>query len=196
MVCTASVSKSAKRAPASQLRAGRYTEANAVKRPMRKLTGFTLTELLITITIAAILAAIAVPSFARLIRDTRLATSANSVVSVLNLARSEAAKRGTNVRVQSSTGTTAWQGGWTVYVDTNGNASPDADEITRIADALDGTLTLTGSVAVVQFRPMGTTTLAPTPVTFDLCNDRAAETDRRITISATGHSSVSTITCP
>lgn len=167
-----------------------------MKRPMRKLTGFTLTELLITVTIAAILAAVAAPSFARFIRDTRLATSANSIVSILNLGRSEAAKRGTNVRIQSNSGTTAWEGGWTVYVDTNGNATPDAGEITRIADALDGTLTLTGSVAVVQFRPMGTTTLAPTPVTFDLCNNVAAEPDRRITISATGHSSVATITCP
>ena len=73
-----------RKAGTSVAAAGRtYTEANAVKRPMRKLTGFTLTELLIPLTIPALLAAIAVPSFARLIRDTRLSTSANSVVSVL-----------------------------------------------------------------------------------------------------------------
>ncbi len=164
---------------------------------MRKLTGFTLMELLITITIAAILAAVAAPSFARLIRDTRLTTSANNLVSVLNLARSEAAKRGTNVFVQADSGTTAWGDGWTVLVDTNGSTVPDAgDQVTRVAEALDGILTLTGSVAVVQFRPTGTTTVAPTPVTFDLCNNRAAEPDRRITISATGHTSVTTVTCP
>ncbi|GMQ95632.1 MAG: type IVa pilus pseudopilin TppE [Gammaproteobacteria bacterium] len=163
---------------------------------MRKLTGFTLIELLITITIAAILSAVAAPSFSRLIRDTRLTTSANNLVSVLNLARSESAKRGANVFVQADSGTTAWESGWTVYVDTNGNAAPDAGEVTRVAEALDGTLTLAGSVAVVQFRPTGTTTVAPTPVTFDLCNNRPAEPDRRISISATGHVSVATITCP
>ncbi|GMQ75991.1 MAG: type IVa pilus pseudopilin TppE [Gammaproteobacteria bacterium] len=163
---------------------------------MRKLTGFTLIELLITITIAAILAAVAAPSFSRLIRDTRMTTSANSLVSVLNLARSEAAKRGANVLVQADSGTTAWASGWTVYVDTNGNATPDAGEVTRVSEALDGPLTLAASVAVVQFRPTGTTTVAPTVVTFDLCNDRPAEPDRRISISATGHVSVATITCP
>ena len=167
-----------------------------MKRLMRKLTGFTLIELLITITIAAILAAVAAPSFARLIRDTRLTTSTNNLVSVLNLARSEAAKRGANVMVQADSGTTAWGGGLTVYVDANANATPDAGEITRVVEALDGTLTLTGSVAVVQFRPTGTTTLAPTLVTFDLCNNRPAEPDRRITISATGHTSVASFTCP
>ncbi len=167
-----------------------------MKRLMRKLTGFTLVELLITLTIAAIVTAVAAPSFARLIRDTRLTTSANNLVSVLNLARSESAKRGANVLVQADSGTTAWAGGWTVYVDANGNATPDAGEVTRIVEALGAPLTLTGSVAVVQFRPTGTTTLAPTPVTFDLCNDRPAEPDRRITISATGHTSVAGITCP
>jgi type IV fimbrial biogenesis protein FimT len=162
---------------------------------MKKLTGFTLVELLITITIASILAAVAAPSFARLIRDTRLTTSANDLVAVLNLARSESAKRGTNVMVEANSGTTAWQGGWTVYVDANGNAAPDAGEVTRIGDALDGSLTLTGSLAVVQFRPTGTTTSAPTVLTFDLCNNRPAESDRRISISATGHVGVTTITC-
>lgn len=54
--------------------------------------GFTLVEMVITILIAAILVAIAVPNFRNLIVSNRLTTTANEIVDALNAARVEAVK--------------------------------------------------------------------------------------------------------
>ena len=60
-------------------------------------SGFTLMELMVTIAIAAILVGIAIPSFTSIIVSNRLTTSANELVTALNLARSEAVKRGMRI---------------------------------------------------------------------------------------------------
>jgi type IV fimbrial biogenesis protein FimT len=88
-------------------------------------SGFTILELMVVVTIAAILMGIAIPSFMEAIRSNRLTTYANELVTALNLARSEAVKRGVNVTVRrvdnlSSTnlGVGAnWENGWDVFVD-------------------------------------------------------------------------------
>lgn len=77
--------------------------------------GFTLPELMITLAIAGILMAIAIPSFNTTIRSSRLSASANELVSALNLARSEAVKRGQQVVVRQNGG--GWENGWQVFVD-------------------------------------------------------------------------------
>ena len=64
--------------------------------------GFTLLELLVAIAILAIVASVAVPGFAEVIRQNRATTLANDMVSALNLARSEAVKRNTQVSVSPS----------------------------------------------------------------------------------------------
>jgi type IV fimbrial biogenesis protein FimT len=64
----------------------------------RALRGFTLVELMVTIIVAAILTAIAVPNFRNLILSNRLTTTANEVVDALNTARMEAVKL--NAQVQ------------------------------------------------------------------------------------------------
>ena len=85
-----------------------------------------------------------------------------------------------------------------VYHDDDGDNTwlgDDAERV-RIGEALEAPLTLTGSVSVVQFRPTGSTTVSPVPVTFDLCSDRPGDTGRRITISSTGHVSAAELVCP
>lgn len=59
----------------------------------RRGRGFTLIELMVTLTVAIILVAIAVPNFTYVTVSTRLTTIANEIVSAVTVARSEAIKR-------------------------------------------------------------------------------------------------------
>ncbi|MDD3937832.1 GspH/FimT family pseudopilin [Rhodoferax sp.] len=121
----------------------RTSSANAMQ-------GFTLVELLVTLTIAAILLSLAVPSLASFVQSARLRGSSNELASALMFARSEAIKRGHAVTVcksenpnalDPSCGTSAtWQQGWLVFVDhdrdgvVDGSATP-SDLVLRVGAA-------------------------------------------------------------
>lgn len=68
----------------------------SLARPTR-FSGFTLLELMITLTIGGILLAVAVPAFRSMTVNSRLTAQANELVSALNLARSEAIKRNASI---------------------------------------------------------------------------------------------------
>lgn len=55
--------------------------------------GFTLIEMMVTVAIMAIVATIAAPSFVDMIRNNRVTTAANDVLSAMQLARSEAIRQ-------------------------------------------------------------------------------------------------------
>ncbi|WP_310735223.1 GspH/FimT family pseudopilin [Dokdonella fugitiva] len=78
----------------------------------RSAHGFTLLELMVTVAIVAILAAMAFPSYREF--TTRMTTSnnTNELIGALNLARSEAVKRGRQVAVIAINGN--WANGWQV----------------------------------------------------------------------------------
>lgn len=103
----------------------------------RRETGFSLIELMVALAVASILLTVGVPSFQDMIRDNRLATQANRLVGALNLARSEAIKRGRFAAVckadtsvphptcdpsgcNTVIGVNCWEAGWIVYVDVDG----------------------------------------------------------------------------
>lgn len=78
--------------------------------------GMTLIELMVTVAIFAITAAIAVPSLSNLINSNRLTGIANNLNAALVSARTEAVKLKTDVTVAPVSG--SWENGWTVtYVD-------------------------------------------------------------------------------
>ncbi|HIQ14315.1 MAG TPA: prepilin-type N-terminal cleavage/methylation domain-containing protein [Leucothrix sp.] len=98
----------------------------------KKSAGFTLIELIVTVSIAAILMSIAVPSFKNMIDSNRLSTGTNELVSALILARSEALKRGQNVSVcaitdQRTCSGTDFATGWIVFVDCGVAGTKDID---------------------------------------------------------------------
>jgi type IV fimbrial biogenesis protein FimT len=84
--------------------------------------GFTLVELMVTLAVAAIILAIAAPSFSQMIRDHRLITTANDFMGTMQLARSEAIRRGVQVTMLPIT-QGDWSSGWNVFTDWNGNES-------------------------------------------------------------------------
>ena len=78
--------------------------------------GFTLIELMVTITVAAVLMMVAVPSFTTYQRNAELTSFTNSLLAGLNAARGEAMKRGRYAMVVPTDGTN-WSSGWVVFVD-------------------------------------------------------------------------------
>ena len=80
---------------------------------MREQGGFTLIELAVTLVIAAILAAIAMPAMSTMLVGNRIRTSSTDLMSALLLARSEAIKRNGQVAVQPVV-TGDWSKGWVV----------------------------------------------------------------------------------
>lgn len=72
--------------------------------------GFSLIELLVTISIVAILVVMAVPNFRSWMNDARIRTAAESIQNGLRNARNEAAQRGTYVRFElTSASGAAWR---------------------------------------------------------------------------------------
>jgi type IV fimbrial biogenesis protein FimT len=119
---------------------------------MKRYSGFTLVELMVTLAVAAILATLAIPSFWNIIQNNRATTEANELVSALHFARSEAIKRATRVSLCPSTnqtgctGGTDWSDGWIIFVDTAASDSSAAvvGEIVRVWNALSGGTSLAG----------------------------------------------------
>jgi type IV fimbrial biogenesis protein FimT len=87
-------------------------------------SGFSLIELLITLTLASIALFISVPSLQQHLNTNRLTTQANTFISSLYSTRSEAIKRNTRVTIKKSG--TGWEDGWIVFTDGNNNANFDA----------------------------------------------------------------------
>ncbi|WP_194269993.1 GspH/FimT family pseudopilin [Candidatus Methylospira mobilis] len=121
--------------------------------------GFTLIELLATLAVMGIVLSIGIPSYHELIRSNRLTTQINEFSSSLNLARSEAIRRGIRVTVRKHGD--EWESGWQIFTDLSNNGLFDessGDELLRQHDALAGGYTLRGNhnfVNFVSFLPDG-----------------------------------------
>ncbi len=92
---------------------------------MKKHSGFTLIELMITLIIIGVLLVVGVPSLKAFMQDNQLVASTNELISAVHVARSEAIKLNNSVTICESTdgtsctspGTGNWEDGWIVFVD-------------------------------------------------------------------------------
>lgn len=90
---------------------------------MRKIKGFTLIELMVTLAVAAIVLGIAIPSFNQTMRNNSSSALGSELAGALNYARSEAVKRAKRVSIcASNDGATClaadnWEEGWLVFID-------------------------------------------------------------------------------
>jgi type IV fimbrial biogenesis protein FimT len=162
----------------------------------KAVAGLTIIELVISMAVAAILAALALPSFAEFIDDNRLRGVATELMSDLNLARGEAIKRNARVLVCPKAGkadnfcapnTKNWKQGWVVCYDVDADGKCDAGTDSdpnpiRNVNPMSNNITLTSSVSDVRYTATGATTGA---VVWDLAGETSKVT-RTITAAGTG----------
>ena len=141
----------------------------------KQASGFTLLELIVAISIAGVLMSMAIPSFNDMMRNNRLTTYANELVTSLNIARSEAVKRGVTVTVAktSATSSSYWSAsGWNVFVDNNGNKTFETgtDDLLRTYDKFPNAFILVGNGGIVNYITYQSDGTSNTGGTFALCN--------------------------
>lgn len=158
--------------------------------PHGRQSGFTLLELMVTISVLAILLALGLPSFQGSLRSNRVATATNEMIASISLARSEAIRSTQGGGVCPSTNGTGcggnWSDGWLVWSDVNGNGALDGSEPVLRYSRGNSKLTANGP-ATIAFDARGrrraaavqTLTLVPGE-----CGDQPLQ--RTLTINASG----------
>ncbi|AOY00947.1 GspH/FimT family pseudopilin [Jeongeupia sp. USM3] len=142
---------------------------NVRKHQHRKQDGTSLIEMMVSVSLLGILAAVAVPSMVEWVRDVRLASQSDMLVSALNTARLEAIKRRSTMTVcPKPTGTSAtncsttagdWSSGWLV--------NDTSSKVLEFLVQRGVTVTTGGSATSVVFNP--TLGSAQAAATFTLC---------------------------
>ncbi len=153
--------------------------------------GFTLFELLITLIVAAVLLAIAVPAISQFVESSRLRASQSELVSTLTLARSEATKRGVNVVVEALAPATGveFNQGWRVWVDADANginAGPPTEEVVREYPPTTGSIRFatTSGATRATFNSRGFLTTGE--IVFTVCGKPGVTKGYRIRLEPVG----------
>jgi type IV fimbrial biogenesis protein FimT len=177
----------------------RIDPISSLRAPSTAMGGFTIFELVVTMSIAAILMTLALPAMRNFVQEQQDSSAASSLISNLNYARSEAIKEdlptgaGIGVSFCASTGgganptcdTANWANGWIVL--SSANAVP-----LQVTGALASGLTLDTfpANAAIVFQANGTAPAvavgANSRVMFVICDARGAAYAREVEVSMTG----------
>jgi type IV fimbrial biogenesis protein FimT len=173
-------------------------------------SGFTLMELMIVLSVAAVVLAIGTPNFTEFSRNNRLTAAANDLLGAVQIARTEAIKRQRIVSLCSSANpenaapscSNASFRGWIIFEDADANCQRDGDNITlRSADPLSPTVHAAQDQHCASFDPNGYvhTSAGPPPLSHVVfCDDRGTALQpgttqsaaRAVTLSRTGRAAV------
>lgn len=174
----------------------------------RHAAGFSLVELVIVMSVLAILLGIAIPNVQGFLVNYRASAQANDLIADIAYARGEAARLGRSTRVVAS-GT--WAAGWIVGADLNGDGSvAGANEIFRQHGAIEQDFTMRegASLTTMTFGPSGQlTSPASGNVELALCQPTGYTKHRAVIVNPVGRAEIrkwsgssfgtgTTVTCP
>ena len=143
------------------------TPPHAMQAARPTMQGFTAIELMVVVSIIAVLAALAGPSFTQMIESWRVRDATESLRSTLLFARSEAIKRGGQIAIHklpnntngctSATGNRDWDCGWIVCHDTNNSGTCTSTEpvLQRIEAPAKVQVTRTGGSVSIKLNRWG-----------------------------------------
>lgn len=164
--------------------------------------GFSLIELMITITLAAILMAVAIPSFSSWIQNTKIRSTAEALQNGIRLAKTEAVRRSRLVdfrltAVKPAKDAPSSKSGTNWYVQQNAallaSDSTEANYNLFVqGSSLSGAnvnVTVAGSAGTVTFNSLGRVVPVPgnsPPYTFDINAAGAGYRNLRVIVTASG----------
>jgi len=156
-----------------------------------RAAGFTLVEMVVTLAVLAILAALAVPGLQDVLQNARRATTVNGFIGAVQLARSESVKRHWPVSLcrsedgRSCAGSGDWAAGWLVFVPDDAarpsRLGPGAEILRYHRPRYRGPIE--ANRAVFVFRPDDSRSTNGTVIFCDL---RGPAASRAVIISHTG----------
>lgn len=165
---------------------------------------------MVCVAILGIALATGVPALAAMIDGMKVRTASYAFIGSMQLARTEAMRRGSRVAMCKSrdgSGCTAdggWQQGWLVFHDPNRNGRPDDGEaVIERHPGYPGKLVFTGNqptAQIITYSPLGpprTVVGALLAGTLTVCNRSADPVQaRQIVISRTGRVRMQEVTVP
>jgi type IV fimbrial biogenesis protein FimT len=162
--------------------------------------GITLIELLIAITISAILTIAAAPGMTGVIKSNRMSSAANDFLAAMQFAKNQSIAQLTpvtlckkNLAGDNCTTAGGWEQGWIVFSDSDRNALVDsASDILLHHEALNASITFRGTSNIANaltYTPINNTSLVSL-ATMTLCDDRGFTSGRGIIVSITGNGSL------
>ena len=154
--------------------------------------GFSLLELMVTVSIVAILVSLGVPSFQSFALKQRLSSAVNALHNDLLLARAQAIHRDMQVIVcpwaadSGCTGTSDWSEGWIVFGDSNEDKNIQNDEtILRYGQKVENVM-IHSTAGRSNFRFYSNGTAPGSNGSISLCGLGGPQKARKLVISNLG----------
>jgi len=121
------------------------------KKGLLSHAGFTLIEMLVTISVATILVLAAAPSFVAFQKNAQLSEAVSNFIAATTVTRSNAMKQGLHTHMVLNDTAIGWSSGWMVYTDSNFNNTYEAsEEVLLRHEAIN-------SSVVISFPPVSST---------------------------------------